>query len=51
MMVETLKRYGLILQREIDQSTKADLFTVLDKFVEHAAHLDNLCGWHPRQTA
>ncbi|KZV82357.1 FH2-domain-containing protein [Exidia glandulosa HHB12029] len=41
IMVETLRRMGHILERDINTTLKADLFTVLDKFVEHAAHLDN----------
>lgn len=64
IMVETLKRYALILEKDIlpyvfffvllhaanhlmnkgrlFRQTKSDLLTVLDKFVEQAASLDNL---------
>ncbi|KAL7410280.1 hypothetical protein BDY24DRAFT_186432 [Mrakia frigida] len=46
VLVDTVKRYVLILEREIDNQLKADLLSVLDKFFEHAAQLDNLDdGW------
>ncbi|KAG6910997.1 hypothetical protein DXG01_006051 [Tephrocybe rancida] len=42
MMVEILNNYGQILQRDVGIQLKADLFAILDRFVEQAALLDNL---------
>ncbi|KAG6861568.1 hypothetical protein C0995_014864 [Termitomyces sp. Mi166 len=41
-MVGTLNRYGQILQRDVGIQLKADLFAILDRFVEQAALLENL---------
>ncbi|KAI0776213.1 FH2-domain-containing protein [Trametes elegans] len=41
LMLATFKRYGDIFAREMDPQLKADLFAVLDKFVEQAALLDD----------
>ncbi|KAG6854352.1 hypothetical protein C0991_007857 [Blastosporella zonata] len=41
MMVEILNNYGQILQRDVGIQLKADLFAILDRFVEQAALLDN----------
>lgn len=59
MMVDILKHYGLLLQRDVgmyafylcdintrinhySRQLKADLFIILDRFVEQAAMLENL---------
>lgn len=39
-MLEILKHYGQILQRDVGIQLKADLFTILDRFVEQAARLE-----------
>ncbi|KAJ3556352.1 hypothetical protein NP233_g11996 [Leucocoprinus birnbaumii] len=47
LMVEILRHYGEILQKDVGLQTKADMFLVLDQFVEQAAMLDNLGeSWH-----
>ncbi|GLB34079.1 putative diaphanous FH3 domain contatinign protein [Lyophyllum shimeji] len=47
MMVEILHHYGQILQRDVGIQLKADLFAILDRFVEQAALLDNFDdSWH-----
>ncbi|KAJ6572601.1 hypothetical protein B0H10DRAFT_2106751 [Mycena sp. CBHHK59/15] len=39
MMMEIMNHYGQILQRDVGIQLKADLFTILDRFVEQAASL------------
>ncbi|KAJ6583786.1 hypothetical protein B0H10DRAFT_2168123 [Mycena sp. CBHHK59/15] len=47
MMVEIMNHYGQILQRDVGIQLKADLFTILDRFVEQAAKLDDFDdSWH-----
>ncbi|KAJ7490265.1 armadillo-type protein [Mycena galericulata] len=47
MMIEIMNHYGQILQRDVGMQLKADLFTILDKFVEQAAMLDDFDdSWH-----
>ncbi|KAJ3492688.1 hypothetical protein NLJ89_g11182 [Agrocybe chaxingu] len=40
-MVDILRHYGQILQRDVGIQLKADLFVILDRFVEQAAMLDS----------
>ncbi|KAJ7167544.1 armadillo-type protein [Mycena filopes] len=40
-MMEIMNHYGQILQRDIGIQLKADLFTILDQFVQQAAMLDD----------
>ncbi|KAF8179057.1 hypothetical protein K438DRAFT_1258290 [Mycena galopus ATCC 62051] len=46
MMLEIMNHYGQILQRDVDIQLKTDLFTILDRFVEQAARLDDFDSWH-----
>ncbi|KAJ6515515.1 hypothetical protein C8R45DRAFT_809608 [Mycena sanguinolenta] len=47
MMLEIMNHYGQILQRDVEIQLKTDLFTILDRFVEQAAMLDDFDdSWH-----
>ncbi|CAK5262775.1 unnamed protein product [Mycena citricolor] len=46
MMIEIMNHYGQILEKDIGMQLKADLFKILDRFVEQAAMLDDFDdGW------
>ncbi|GAA5950997.1 hypothetical protein JCM3765_004650 [Sporobolomyces pararoseus] len=46
-LVDTVKKYIKVFERkDVDEQLRSDLITVLDNFVEHAAHLEDFDqGW------